>query len=260
MVETIHYQVTGAVATIVLNRPEKLNAFNEQMTRETMAAFAQADQDDGVRVIVLTGAGRGFSAGQDLEDLQRRPADLSIGDHLRRGYNALVLSMRTIEKPVITAINGVAAGAGMSIALAGDFRLASDKASFIQAFIKIGLIPDSGSTWLLPRLIGPTRALELMSTGDRLSAHDALAWGLINRVIPAEEFEATVAAWAQRLAEAPTRALGLTKRAFNQALTSTLAEALEVEAVLQDVAGATADSREGVQAFLEKRAPVFTGR
>ena len=159
-----------------------------------------------------------------------------------------------------TAINGVAAGAGMSIALAGDFRLASDRASFIQAIIRIGLIPDSGSTWLLPRLIGPTRALELMTTGDRLSAADALAWGLVNRVIPAEEFEATVAAWARRLAEAPTRALGLTKRAFNQALTSTLAEALEVEAVLQDVAGATADSREGVQAFLEKRAPVFTGR
>ena len=260
MFETIHYQVTSAIATIVLNRPEKLNALNERMTHEMLEAFNQAAQDEHVRVIVLTGAGRGFSAGQDLEDLQHRSDDVSIGDHLRRGYNALVLLMRTIEKPVITAINGVAAGAGMSIALAGDFRLASDRASFIQAFIRIGLIPDSGSTWLLPRLIGPTRALELMTTGDRLSAADALAWGLVNRVIPAEEFEATVAAWARRLAEAPTRALGLTKRAFNQALTSTLAEALEVEAVLQDVAGATADSREGVQAFLEKREPSFLGR
>ena len=260
MFETIHYQVMGAIATIVLNRPEKLNALNEQMAHELQEALQQAAQDAAVRVIVLTGAGRGFSAGQDLEALQQRPADFSIGDHLRAGYNALVLLMRAIEPPRIPARNGVAAGPGRRIALAGDFRLASDRASFIQAFVKVGLIPDSGSTWLLPRLIGPTRALELMSSGERLSAHDALTWGLINRVIPADEFEATVAAWAQRLAEGPTRALGLTKRAFNQALTSTLAEALETEAVLQDVAGATADSREGVRAFMEKRAPVFIGR
>ncbi len=260
MYETVVYDVSGAVARITLNRPDKLNAFNDVMTRETIDAFRQAGRDAGVRVIVLTGAGRGFSAGQDLADFQARGADISIGEHLRHGYNRLVTQMRELEKPVITAINGVAAGAGMSIALAGDIRLASDKASFIQAFVKIGLIPDSGSTWMLPRLIGSARALEMMLTGDRVSAQDAYAWGMINRVFAADEFETDVQTWAQSLAEAPTRAIGLIKRAFNKGLTSTLAEALEYEAYLQDVAGATADHREGVDAFLEKRPPRYRGQ
>lgn len=260
MFETIRYDLDAAVAVITLNRPARLNAFDEQMTQETLAAFGQAGSDEAVRAIVLTGAGRAFSAGQDLEDLQRRTAAVRISDHLRNGYNALVLLMQQIEKPIIGAINGVAAGAGMGIALACDLRLASEQASFIQAFVKVGLIPDSGSTWLLPRLIGPARALELMMTGDRLSAQEALAWGLVNRVFPTQEFEAGVAEWAQHLAAGPTLALGLTKRAWRQALANSLAEALEIEAVLQDVTGASADSREGVLAFLQKRAPVFSGR
>lgn len=259
MYETVMYEVTGAVARITLNRPDKLNAFNETMTRETIDAFEQARRHAAVRVIVLTGAGRGFSAGQDLADFQTRRAEMSIGDHLRHGYNRLVTDMREIEKPVITAINGVAAGAGMSIALAGDIRLASDQASFIQAFVKIGLIPDSGSTWMLPRLVGAARALEMMITGDRVSAHDAYAWGMINHVYPAADFEAGVQTWAQNLAAAPTRTIGLIKQAFNQALTNTLTEALEVEAGLQDVAGATMDHHEGVRAFLEKRPPQYRG-
>lgn len=259
MYDTVIYDVTGAVARITLNRPNKLNAFNDVMTRETIDAFRQAGRDAAVRVIVLTGAGRGFSAGQDLADFQARGADVSIGEHLRHGYNRLVTQMRELEKPVITAINGVAAGAGMSIALAGDMRLASDQATFMQAFVKIGLIPDSGSTWMLPRLVGSARALEMMITGDRVSAQDAHAWGMINHVYPAAEFEAGVQTWAQALAEAPTRAVGLIKRAFNKGLTSTLAEALEYEAYLQDVAGATADHREGVSAFLEKRPPRYRG-
>ncbi len=259
MYETVLYDVSGAIARITLNRPDKLNAFNDVMTRETIDAFRQAGRDTAVRVIVLTGAGRGFSAGQDLADFQARAAGISIGEHLRHGYNRLITHMRELEKPVITAINGVAAGAGMSIALAGDIRLASDTASFIQAFVKIGLIPDSGSTWMLPRLVGAARALEMMITGDRVSAQDAYAWGMINRVYPAVEFDAEVQTWAQTLANAPTRAVGLIKRAFNKGLTSTLTEALEYEAYLQDVAGATADHREGVMAFLEKRPPQYKG-
>lgn len=259
MYETVIYDVTGAIARITLNRPDKLNAFNEVMTRETIAAFEQARQDVHVRAIVLTGAGRGFSAGQDLADFQARGAEISISEHLRHGYNRLVTMMRDLEKPVITAINGVAAGAGMSIALAGDIRLASDNASFIQAFVKIGLIPDSGSTWMLPRLVGAARALELMMTGERVSAQDAYAWGMINRVYPAAVFDAEVQTWAESLAGAPTRALGLIKRAFNQGLTSTFAAALAYEAELQDIAGATVDHREGVQAFLEKRTPQYRG-
>ncbi len=259
MYDTVLYDVSGAVARIALNRPDRLNAFDDVMTRETIDAFRQAGRNADVRVIVLTGTGRGFSAGQDLTAFQARGADISIGEHLRHGYNRLVTQMRELEKPVITAINGVAAGAGMSIALAGDIRLASDQASFMQAFVKVGLIPDSGSTWMLPRLIGPARALEMMITGNRVSAQDALSWGMINHVYPAAEFEAGVQTWAQGLAEAPTRAIGLIKRAFNRALTSTLAEALEYEAHLQDVAGATADHREGVSAFLEKRPPRYRG-
>lgn len=259
MYETVLYDVSGAIARITLNRPDRLNAFNDVMTRETIDAFRQAGRDTAVRVIVLTGAGRGFSAGQDLADFQARAAGISIGEHLRHGYNRLITHMRELEKPVITAINGVAAGAGMSIALAGDIRLASDTASFIQAFVKIGLIPDSGSTWMLPRLVGAARALEMMITGDRVSAQDAYAWGMINRVYPAAEFDDAVQTWAQTLANAPTRAVGLVKRAFNKGLTSTLTEALEYEAYLQDVAGATADHREGVMAFLEKRPPQYKG-
>ena len=250
----------AGVRTLTINRPERANAFNLELLNALLRAFDESERDPQTRVIVLTGAGNTFGAGHDVTDMETAAGKVSYREHLQQTYNPLILKIRQIEKPVIAAVNGMCAGASLGVALACDLRIAADEAAFVVGFSGIGLIPDSGSTWLLPRLIGPTRALELMSTGDRLSAHDALEWGLINRVIPAEEFEATVAAWAQRLAAAPTRALGLTKRAFNQALTSTLAEALEVEAVLQDVAGATADSREGVQAFLEKRAPVFTGR
>lgn len=260
MYEMVLFDCANAVARITLNRPDKLNAFNNLMTSETQDALQRAAQDPDVRVVVLTGAGRGFSAGQDLEQVQARPDGWSIAEHLRYGYNRLVTMMREMDKPVITAINGVAAGAGMSIALAGDIRLASDQSTFVPAFIKIGLVPDSGSTWLLAHLIGPTRAFQIMATGDKVSAPQALEWGMIHQVIPSAQFESSVTEWARRLADAPTRAIGLTKLALNLAMGSTLGEAMECEALLQEIASKTNDYGEGVAAFLEKRPPKFQGK
>ena len=256
---TILYTVGDGVATITLNRPDKLNAFNDEMTAETMAALQEAGRDKAVRCIVLTGSGRGFSSGQDLAAVAGRGAAFSIAEHLRHGYNRLVLQIVTLEKPVIAAVNGVAAGAGCGIALACDLRIASDRASFVQAFSRVGLIPDSGSTWLLPRLIGYGRAYEMAVMADRVPAGTAHAWGMVNAVVPHDQLPEVTAAWAQRLASGPTLAFGLTKRAMNKALSMTLAEALEYEALLQDVAGARHDNKEGVMAFLEKRPPAFRG-
>ncbi len=257
--ETILFAVHDGVATITLNRPESLNAFNDQMIAETTDAFKQAGRDKAVRCIVITGSGRGFSAGQDLKDVMQRGASISIGDHLRHGYNQLVTRMVTLEKPIIGAINGVAAGAGCSVALAADLRLASDKASFIQAFSKVGLVPDSGSTWMLPRLIGYPRAYQMAITADRVDAATALAWGLVNEVVPADQLAEITAAWAARLAAGPTLAFGLTKRAMWAAWDKTLAESLEYEAQLQDIAARSHDSREGVAAFIQKRPAQYRG-
>ena len=257
--ETIGYEFAEGVLTITLNRPEKLNAFNDRMTRETIDAFKRAGRDDTVRCVVLTGAGRGFSSGQDLSSFEERDEDVSIGQHLRRGYNRLITLMTTLEKPIIGAINGVAAGAGCGVALACDIRIASDRASFIQSFSRVGLIPDSGSTWTLPRLIGYARAYEMAITADKVPADKALAWGLVNEVVPAAQLEEIVAAWARRLAQGPTLAFGLTKRAMRRARGMSLEEALEYEALLQEVAGRSHDHREGVAAFLEKREPEYKG-
>jgi len=257
--ETIRYELTEGVATITLNRPQRLNAFNDEMIRETTAALRDAGRDAAVRCVVITGEGRAFSSGQDLADVQERQDGFSIGEHLRTGYNRLIKQMVTLEKPVIGAINGVAAGAGCSVALACDLRIAADSASFIEVFSKVGLIPDSGSTWLLPRLIGYTRAYEMAVMAEPVSAEKALQWGLVNDVVPAAQLPEITLAWARRLAKGPTAAFGLTKRAMIRASSMTLAEALEYEAMLQEVAGRTADNREGVTAFLEKRQPQFRG-
>lgn len=257
--ETIRYETAGGVATITLNRPDKLNAFNDQMIQETIAAFRQAGRDDDVRCIVLTGAGRGFSSGQDLKGFAGRGEDVSIAEHLRQGYNKLISRMASLEKPIIGAINGVAAGAGCSVALACDIRIASDQASFIQVFSKVGLIPDSGSTWFLPRLIGFARAYEMAITAEPVPAEKALAWGLVNDVVPAAQLDEIVAAWAQRLAQGPTLAYGMTKRAMRRAWGLDLDEALAYEALLQEAAGRSHDHQEGVAAFLEKRDPAYQG-
>jgi len=255
--ETIQYQVEEAVATITFNRPSSLNAFDDQMISDCTQALERCARDDAVRCVVLTGAGRAFSAGQDLKSLQSKDEAFSIGDHVRHGYNRIVEQIVTVEKPVIGAINGVAAGAGCGIALATDIRIAAHTATFKLAFSGIGLVPDSGLTWILPRLVGRARAYEMAVTGETISAQKALNWGLVNQVAPAEQLPEVVAAWALMLASGPTLALGLTKRAMRLAATSELAEAMAVEAKLQAVAGRSSEFAEGLAAFLEKRDPEF---
>lgn len=263
--ETILYEVEAGVLTITLNRPDKLNAATDQLLSELADAFKKGARDSSVRAVILTGAGRGFCAGQDLASVQSRyegdtPEPVSFGEHLRHTWNLVVQRMRGLEKPILAAVNGVAAGAGMSLVLACDLRYASEKASFVQAFVNIGLVPDSGSTWTLQRLVGPTRAMEMMITGRKVSAEEALAWGMLNATYPPEQLMDEVRAQALKLAAMPTRAIGLIKRAAEHAADSTLDEALEYEADMQELAGRTADHREGVRAFLEKRKAQFEGR
>ena len=257
--QAILYDVNHGVATITLNRPSKLNALNQQMTGELLDAIKQSGRSKDERCLVITGAGRGFSAGQDLSEIGGREQGFSIAEHLRVGYNRVVMGITTLEMPVVAAVNGVAAGAGCGIALACDLRIASDRASFIQAFSRVGLVPDSGSTWTLTRLVGYARAFEMNVTADRVPADKALAWGLVNEVVPHEQLAENVMAWAQQLATGPTLAYALTKRAMHKALQSSLVEALEYEALLQDVASRSHDNTEGVSAFLEKREPQFNG-
>ncbi|MFQ5583999.1 MAG: enoyl-CoA hydratase-related protein [Calditrichia bacterium] len=258
----IKFQIEKNVAVIALNRPDVLNSFNREMAGEVQNALAQAGNDQQVRAILLTGEGRAFCAGQDLEEAI--PPDGSpppeISDLVRQNYNPIIRLIRSIEKPVICAVNGAAAGAGANIALACDFVIASEKASFIQAFCKIGLIPDSGGTYFLPRLVGIPRATALMMLGDKIGAREALEMGMIYEVYTPESLMNEALKFAEYLATQPTRALGLIKKALNRSLANDLDSQLEVEANLQSEAGATEDSREGIQAFLEKRKPVFTGK
>ncbi|MCB8965337.1 MAG: enoyl-CoA hydratase-related protein [Chloroflexota bacterium] len=258
--ETILFDVADGIATITLNRPELLNAFNDQMIEETTHAFKQAGRDDAVRCVLLTGNGRAFSSGQDLADVTARIGSFSISEHLRHGYNRLIATMIGLEKPIIGAINGVAAGAGCGIALAADLRIASDKASFMLAFSKVGLIPDSGVNWLLPRLVGYARAYEMAVTADKIPADKAYEWGIVNRVVPHEQLLETALAWAGPLAAGPTLAYGLTKRIMQKTWDMSLPESLEYEASLQEIAGRSQDNKEGVIAFLQKRAPNFSGK
>ena len=261
MSDTILYDVDAGVATITLNRPEKLNAFNDEMLKALEGALKQAEKDPAVRCVVITGAGRGFTAGQDLAAVQDRDRSggMSFREHLEHTYNRVIKKIRKMEKPVIASVNGVAAGAGASLALSCDLRICSEKASFIKSFIGVGLVPDSGSTFFLPRMVGYARAFELAITAERLSASDALGLGLANRVVAPEALAEATSEFAGRLAKAPTKAIGLTKRAMNRALTSSLDEALGYEAQLQEIAGGTADHAEGVAAFLEKRPPAYQG-
>ncbi|MCG3130072.1 MAG: 1,2-epoxyphenylacetyl-CoA isomerase [Phycisphaerae bacterium] len=260
--ETLLVETDGPVCVLTLNRPDKLNAFNGRMTEDLSDAFKQIERDAGVRAVVLTGAGRAFCSGQDLADLEskyRGGEALVLGDRLRGAYNPLIRRIVELDRPVIAAVNGVAAGAGCSLALACDLRVASDKASFIEVFINVGLVPDSGSSFFLPRLIGFGRALEMCVTGDKLSAADALTLGLVCKVVPGEDVRAAAMELARRLAAMPTKAIALTKRLMYASATNTLAAQLEAEAYAQETAGKTQDHREGVMAFLDKRKPRFTG-
>ncbi len=257
--ETILYNLDEGVLTITLNRPDVLNAFNRKMTDELQDAFKKAERDSAVRCIVLTGAGRAFSSGEDLKSRSAN-GESDFGSTLRQRYNPLVSKMRNIEKPVLGSINGVAAGAGCSIALACDLRIASDKGRFMEVFVRVGLVPDSGSSFFLPRLVGLGKALEMAFLGDEMGADEALRTGLVNRVVPSEELESATRELALRLAKSPTKAIGLAKRAINRALTMDLDQVLEYEVYGQEAAGASEDHQEGLAAFLEKRAPNFTGR
>lgn len=246
----------GAVQTITLNRPEKLNAFTLGVHEGLQAALEDA-RDPAVRAVVVTGAGRGFSAGQDLTAFGEAG---DVAAMLRATYHVNVRAIRSLEKPVIAAVNGVCAGAGLSLACACDIRLASDAAFFVPGFIGIGLIPDSGGTYFIQRLLGTSRAFEWMTSNRRLTAAEAHAWGLVSEVVEADSFAARVAEHAAELAAAPTRAIAMTKRLYDEAAASTLEEQLEREAEAQAQAAQTDDFREGVAAFGEKRAPRFQGR
>jgi 2-(1,2-epoxy-1,2-dihydrophenyl)acetyl-CoA isomerase len=249
--------VDEGVLTLTLNRPEKLNALSPELMDELADALRRAS-DDGVRCVVLTGSGRAFSAGGDVYANAGAP-DRDLRRILHDHYAPVIREMRNLEKPVIASVNGVAAGAGMSLALAADFRIATQSAYFFQAFVRIGLIPDAGSTFFLPRLVGTARALELAMLGDRVSADEALRLGLVNRVAPDAELTTATRELAQRLARGP-RALGLIKRAINLSLTSDLATQLTNEEDLQGLAAASEDFQEGATAFVEKREPRFQGR
>ncbi len=246
----------GGVLTIMLNRPEVLNALNVSVHQGIFAGLTRA-QDPSVRAVVITGAGRGFCVGQDLQEFSSGAGD--VADNLRSNYHRNVLAIRELEKPVIAAVNGAAAGAGLSLALACDVRIAADSASFVPAFIKIGLVPDSGGTWLARRLLGAARAFEWFTTGRRLSAEEAREWGLVSEVIPADHFAERAREVAELFAAMPTRAVWHTKHLLDAAEHSTFAEQLELEAATQAEMTQTPDFREGVAAFLEKRDAAFTG-
>ena len=246
---------SNGVLTITLNRPEVLNSFNEPMAEALASALRAAADDEAVRAVLLTGAGRAFCAGQDLAAVTG-----DLGDMVRRQYNPIIRGIRKLEKPVVCAVNGVAAGAGANIALACDITIAAEGVSFIQSFSKIGLIPDSGGTYMLPRLIGMQRAAALTMLGDKLDAARAKEWGLVYDVVPGESLAQVSLDLARRLAAMPTRGLGLTKRGFNEGFANGLESQLALEEELQREAGRTYDYGEGVSAFLEKRAPRFEGR
>jgi 2-(1,2-epoxy-1,2-dihydrophenyl)acetyl-CoA isomerase len=249
------------VVRITLNRPDVLNSFNRAMASELQAELAAIARDESVRAVLLTGAGRGFCAGQDLaEALPKDGVMPDLGDFVRTTWNPLVLGVRTLEKPVVCAVNGTAAGAGANLAFACDIVFASREASFIQSFAKIGVIPDTGGTFLLPRIVGLQRAAALTMLAEKLPAKEALEWGLIYKVCEPDALMDEAFACARQLAAQPTRALGLIKRGFNRSLGIDLAGQLAYEEELQREAGRSADYAEGVKAFLEKRKPSFTGR
>jgi 2-(1,2-epoxy-1,2-dihydrophenyl)acetyl-CoA isomerase len=246
----------GAVLTITLNRPEVFNAFNAALHAALRAALEEAG-DPSVRAVVITGAGRGFCAGQDLKEFQEMPE--SIRERLEQTYHPNIRLIRGLEKPVVASVNGPCAGAGLSLAAACDIRVASDAATFVPGFIGIGLVPDSGGSWFIHRLLGFARAFEWMTSNRKLTAAEAHAWGLVSEVFEAEQLTARVAELAAGYAAQPTRGIGLTKRLFEHAYDASLDAQLELEAKLQQEATGTADFAEGVTAFLEKRAPRFTG-
>ncbi len=259
----IQYDVDDRVATITLNRPERLNALGADMREQLLAALERSESDPQARVVTLTGAGRAFCSGGDLKEMNERRTS---GAQIRRDgevvplRDRILLKLQTLAKPVIAAVNGVAAGAGMNLALGCDLRIASDKAAFGEVFVKRGLHPDSGGTYLLPRMVGTAKALELLLFGDMVSAEEAYRMGLVNRLVPHSEFAEAAHEWAARLAEGPPVALRLAKRGVYRNLQADLASALEYESFAQQIVWRSEDAGEGIRAFVEKRPPLFQGR
>lgn len=263
MYETILFEIEAGVATLTLNRPDKLNSFNTLMHEELRDALKQVETpENAVRCLLITGAGKGFSAGQDLTDraVEHGEEAPDLGASLEKSYNPLVRKLKALDMPVICAVNGVAAGAGANVALACDIVIASRTACFIQAFCRIGLAPDSGGSWSLPRLVGHARAMAVSMLGDKVSADQAEQWGMIYQAVEPEALMEEASRLAARLAAQPTVALGLLKRALHASATNDFDAQLDLERDLQTIAGRTADYREGVRAFTEKRPPTFEGR
>jgi 2-(1,2-epoxy-1,2-dihydrophenyl)acetyl-CoA isomerase len=260
--DNILFDNTDGIAQLTLNRPDKLNSFTQAMHDEVRHAMARVQLDDTVRVFVLTGAGRGFCAGQDLSDRAVEPgaAGVDLGASVEKNYAPLVLALRALPMPVICAVNGVAAGAGANLALACDIVLAAKSASFVEVFCKLGLVPDTGGTYFLPRLIGTARAMGLSMLGEKLSAERAESWGLIWKCVPDADLQQETQAMARHFASAPTRGLALTKRALYESGLNTLPEQLKLEAGFMSELGASDDYHEGVAAFLAKRPPQFVGK
>ena len=254
----IKYEVANGVATVTLNRPDVYNALNDAITYELQDVFKAIARDSNVRVVVITGEGKAFCSGQDLKAVSGTEKR-SFLDSLHKRYNPLISAMQALPKPIICKLNGVAAGAGCSIALACDIIVAAEEATLIEVFINIGLVPDSGSSFFLPRLIGRAKAFEMCSMGTRIKGKEAEAIGLVNKSVPADQLDEAVKVYTSYFANAPTKAIGLIKRMLNRSSKSTLDEMLDYEAYCQEIAGSTTDYKEGVAAFLEKRKPKFTG-
>jgi len=259
MYQFLKYSVVGGVATITLNRPEVYNALNDEITFELQAALKQVAKDDDVRVVVITGEGKAFCAGQDLKAAMEQEKR-SFSESLHKRYNPLIKLVRNLKKPVIGRVNGVAAGAGCSLALACDLLIIANEASLIEVFINIGLVLDSGSSYFLPRLVGMAKAFELSTMGTKIGGKEAEKLGLANKSVPADELDATVKEYTDYYAKAPTKAIGLIKQMLNKSGNASLKQMLEYEAYCQEIAGDSADYQEGVHAFLEKRKAKFTGK
>lgn len=257
--ETILFEVDGGVLTLTLNRPDSYNACNEQLTTDLRAALKEAEKRKEIRAIILTGAGKAFCSGQDLKEAPEPGARRSLADSLVRRYNPIIRSLRSMPKPVITAINGVAAGAGCSLALAGDLRIMAEGASLLQAFVNIGLVPDSGSSHFLAHTVGYARAFEIATLGEKISAQRALELGLVNRVVSAENLMEETRTLAERYAQGPTKAYAYIKKMLQRAEHTTMEDALEYEVFMQEAAGRTHDYGEGVKSFVEKRRAEFKG-
>jgi 2-(1,2-epoxy-1,2-dihydrophenyl)acetyl-CoA isomerase len=260
MYSTLNLDVQNNIATITLNRSDVYNAFNDALSYELQDALKQTERDASVRAIVLTGAGKAFSSGQDLKASLETTGKRNLGESLHKRYNPIIRAIRNMPKPVICKLNGVAAGAGCSLALACDVIIASEQASMIEIFINIALVLDSGSSYFLPRTVGYHRAFELATKATKLTAAEALQMGLVNKVVKPEELDAAVQAEAEFYANAPTKAIALMKKMLTKGMTEGLDAVLDYEAYCQEIAGNTEDNAEGVQAFLEKRKPEFRGK